>query len=142
MGGINLAIYQLAGALGTFTSGSLSDKFGRKRILIISALANPILMSVFVFFQHTFISVGLLVLIGVSLLSYGSVLLAMVQEIETERPAFINGIYMTINFFVSSIGALFIGLFSDLFNMTETFYLAAILALFALPFAFFLPKKN
>jgi FSR family fosmidomycin resistance protein-like MFS transporter len=142
IGGINLAIYQFAGALGTFGSGTLSDKFGRRRILLIAAIANPILMAAFVFFQDSVASTGLLVLIGASLLSYGSVLLAMVQEIKTDRPAFLNGIYMTINFFVSSIGAMFIGFFSDLFSMTETFYLAAFLALLAVPFIFFLPKNK
>ena len=141
VGGVNLAIYQFAGAIGAFSSGVLSDRFGRRRILLIAAIANPILMAAFVFFQDSAASTGLLILIGASLLSYGSVLLAMVQEIKTDRPAFLNGIYMTINFFVSSFGAMFIGFFSDLFSMTDTFYLAAFLALLAIPFIFFLPKK-
>jgi len=141
VGGIYLAIYQFAGAAGTFGSGTLSDKFGRKRILLIAAIANPILMASFLFFKNPVFSVVLLIMIGASLLSYGSVLLALVQEIQTDRPAFLNGIYMTINFFVTSLGAMFIGFFSDLFGMEGTFYLSAALALVAVPFVIFLPKK-
>ncbi len=140
VGGINLAIYQLAGAVGTFMSGTLSDIFGRKRILLIAAIFNPFLMIAFVWFQNSVISTLLLIFIGLSVISYGSVLLAIVQEIKTDRPAFVNGIYMTINFFVSSIGALFIGLMSDIFSMETTFYIAAIAAFISIPFLFFLPE--
>lgn len=142
VGGVYLAIYQLAGAAGTFSSGTLSDKLGRKKILMIAAISNPILMASFVYIQNPVLSILLLILIGASLLSYGSVLLALVQEIQSDRPAFLNGIYMSINFFVSSLGAMFIGFFSDLFGMEGTFYLAAILALLAVPFIFFLPNKS
>lgn len=141
-GGINLAIYQLAGAVGTFLSGTLSDKFGRKRILFAAAIANPFLLIAFVLFQDSIMSTSLLILIGLSLISYGSVLLAMVQEVKTDRPAFMNGIYMTINFFVSSLGAIFIGLLSDIFSMETTFYIAAITAFLSIPFIFFLPKRR
>ncbi len=142
VGGINLAIYQLAGAVGTFLSGTLSDKFGRKQILITAAVLNPFLMIAFIWFQNSIASTVLLVMIGLSVLSYGSVLLAIVQEIKSDRPAFLNGIYMTINFFVSSIGTLFIGLLSDIFTMEDTFYISAVAAFVSIPFVFFLPKKT
>ncbi len=141
VGGINLAIYQLAGAVGTFLSGTLSDKFGRKRILLAAAIANPFLMIAFVWFQNSAASTLILVLIGLSLISYGSVLLTLVQELETDRPAFLNGIYMTINFFVSAFGSLCIGFLSDIISMENTFYIAAVSAFVAIPFVVFLPDN-
>ena len=39
-GGISLAVLQFAGALGTFASGTISDKIGRKRTLLIMALSS------------------------------------------------------------------------------------------------------
>ena len=140
LGGINLAVYQFAGAIGTFLSGTISDKFGRRTILLIAGFSNPILMLIFVYFQNTIFSYLLLALLGLTLVSSGSVLLAMVQDISSDRPAFMNGIYMTINFFVSSLGALLIGYIGDSMGLENTFYLAAFLAVVAIPFLLKLPK--
>ncbi len=139
-GGFNLALYQLAGAIGTFSSGIISDKIGRRNTLLIAAFSNPVLMLFFVYFQNTVIAYVFLALLGFSLVSAGSVLLAFVQDIPTDRPAFLNGIYMTINFFVGSFGALLIGYIGDFLGLEKTFYLAAIFALAAIPFLFFLPE--
>jgi len=139
-GGFNLALYQLAGAIGTFTSGTISDKIGRRNTLLIAGFSNPVLMMFFVYFQNTVVAYVFLALLGFSLVSAGSVLLAFVQDIPTDRPAFMNGIYMTINFFVSSFGALLIGYVGDLLGLKETFYLAALFAVAAIPFLIFLPK--
>ena len=140
LGGINLAVYQFAGAIGTFLSGTISDKIGRRTILLIAGFSNPVLMLIFVYFQNTMFSYLLLALLGLTLVSSGSVLLAMVQDIPSDRPAFMNGIYMTINFFVSSLGALFIGYIGDSMGLENTFYLAAFLAVIAIPFLMKLPK--
>ena len=139
-GGINLAIYQFAGAIGTFASGTISDKIGRRTILLIAGFSNPILMLIFVYFQNTIFSYFLLILLGLTLVSSGSVLLALVQDIPSERPAFMNGIYMTINFFVGSLGAVLIGFIGDNMGLEKTFYLAAFMALIAIPFLLKLPK--
>ena len=139
-GGFNLALYQLAGAVGTFSSGIISDKIGRRNTLLIAAVLNPVLMLFFVYFQQTVVAYVFLALLGFSLVSAGSVLLAFVQDIPTDRPAFLNGIYMTINFFVGSFGALLIGYIGDFLGLKHTFYLAAVLAVAAIPFLLFLPK--
>ncbi len=65
----------------------------------------------------------------------------MVQDIPSDRPAFMNGIYMTINFFVSSLGAVFVGFIGDALGLENTFYLAAFLAVVAIPFLMKLPKS-
>lgn len=140
-GGINLAIFQFAGAIGTFASGTISDKIGRRTTLLIAGISNPILMLIFVYFQDTILSYFLLMLLGLTLVSAGSVLLAFVQDIPTDRPAFMNGIYMTINFFVGSVGAVLIGYIGDKMGLKNTFYLAALLAVVAIPFLLKLPKK-
>ncbi|MBN1251413.1 MAG: MFS transporter [Bacteroidales bacterium] len=142
VGGINLAIYQFAGAIGTFTSGTISDKIGRKNTLLIAAISNPLLMLVYVYFQDTAFSYIFLALLGLTLVSSGSVLLAMVQDIPSDRPAFMNGIYMTINFFVGSLGAVLIGYIGDTYGLENTFYLSAIFAVIAIPFLMKLPKSE
>ena len=65
-GGFNLALYQLAGAIGTFSSGIISDKIGRRNTLLIAAFSNPVLMLFFVYFQNTIVSYIFLALLGFS----------------------------------------------------------------------------
>ena len=138
--GISLAIFQFAGAVGTFISGTASDRIGRKTALIIMAVSTPISMLAFL---HTTGLFSIVFLITTGLLIFGStpVLLAMVQDTETDRPAFINGVYMTINFTMSSSAVLLSGMIADLIGLDRMFNLAAWISLLSLVFIFFIPKK-
>ncbi len=42
-----LAAFQLAGAVGTILAGSISDKLGRKRTLLIISMISPVMMFFF-----------------------------------------------------------------------------------------------
>ena len=140
IGGISLAILELAGAAGTLIGGSISDKIGRKTTLIISAIVTPVLLFVFVY-QSGFVMFLILILTGFFMFATSPVLLAMVQEISSERPAFVNGIYMTINFAIGAVTIYFVGFLSDIYGLTLTYKISAIVALGAVPFVFMLPKK-
>ena len=139
--GISLAVLQFAGVLGTLVAGSLSDKIGRKLSLIIIAIANPILMYFFLTLSHLFIF-PLLVVMGFFLFANGPVLLALVQDTNSHRPAFLNGIYMMINFVFSSLAVFLTGYFGDTIGLDKTYYIAAFLSLGSIPFVIFLPEKK
>ena len=141
MSGISLSILQLSGAVGTFAAGPISDKIGRRSSLLIIAFITPILMWLFVLSSGLW-SFLLLVVMGLFLFANGPVLLALVQEIGTDRPAFFNGVYMTMSFFISSLAALVIGLLADRFGLDVSFKTAAILALGGIPFVMLLPEKK
>ena len=98
--GISLSVLQLSGAFGTFYGGTISDKIGRKSSLLIITIVSPILMYIFTFIQG-FWTLPLLILMGGFLISSTPILLAVVHELETQRLAFVNGVYMTINFTMS-----------------------------------------
>ncbi|MCK4957204.1 MAG: MFS transporter [Candidatus Cloacimonetes bacterium] len=137
--GISLAILQFSGAIGTFFAGSISDKIGRKQTLLIASIINPILMWLFLI-SNEFFKIPLLILIGFFLFAFGPVLLAFVQDTDSEYPAFVNGIYMTINFGVSSIMAVLIGLGGDFLGLSITYKICLLLALGTIPFV--LKMKN
>lgn len=139
--GIALSILQFSGAVGTFLAGSISDKIGRKYTLLITAIANPILMWLFIILNDTFM-IPLLILIGFFLFASGPVLLALVQDTDSEHPAFINSIYMTINFVVSSLMVLFVGFIGDKIGLLSTYKICAFLAVGSIPFILLLPKKD
>ena len=139
--GISLSVLQLSGAFGTFYGGTISDKIGRKSSLLIIAIVSPILMYIFTFIQG-FWTLPLLILMGGFLISSTPILLAVVHELETQRLAFVNGVYMTINFTMSSLMVLLVGIASDFWGINFTYKVSAFVGLIAIVFVLFLPVKS
>lgn len=139
--GISLAVLQFSGALGTLLAGSFSDKIGRKKSLIVIAISNPILMWLFLKINHVFVF-PILIVMGFFLFASGPVLLALVQDTNSTRPAFLNGIYMLINFAFSSVAVFLTGVAGDLIGLEQTFYIATFLSIGSIPFVMFLPENK
>lgn len=139
--GISLAILQLAGAAGTFLSGSISDKIGRRKTLVIVSVVSPILMLLFLRSTGVY-SIILLVLMGGFLVAPQSVNLAIIHELKTKHLPFVNGVYMMINFFISAIMTMGMGALSDQIGLHKTYFISAIMAFFAIFFSFMVPEKE
>ena len=141
LAGISLSILQFSGAAGTLISGIISDKIGRKKLLIIIYILNPLLMWLFLQADGVFL-IPILVLLGFFLFASTPVFLALVQDIKSERPAFLNSIFMTITFLIGTISVLIVGFLSDKFGLLFTFKISLVAAIFSVPFVLKLPKSN
>jgi FSR family fosmidomycin resistance protein-like MFS transporter len=133
--GISLSVLEGGGVVGALTAGILSDKLGRKVVLLIVTLAAPALMWIFLL-NPGILTVPILFILGFFLFSNGPVMLAIVQESPSERPAYVNGIYMMINFLVGSGMTVFVGMFNDWVGLDMTYRLATywfLGAIFCLP---------
>lgn len=139
--GVSLSLLQLAGAIGTYLSGTISDKIGRRTTLVVITIVSPILMWVFIPMKATN-TLPLLILIGLFLVAPTSVNLAIVHELETQYTAFVNSIYMTINFVMSSLMLLLVGVSWDLIGPDLTYKLSAGIAFIAIFFALRIPGKK
>lgn len=139
--GISLSILQFSGAIGTLLAGHISDKIGRKNTLLIAGIANPLMMWLFLNFNSVLMT-PILILMGFFLFTSGPVLLALVQDIDSNHPSFINGIYMTINFGIGSLVVLLIGLTGDKLGLDLTYKICSLLTTCTIPFILLLPKKN
>ncbi len=137
--GIALSIFQFAGAAGTFFSGTISDKIGRKKVLLFASVLNPILFYLFII-SNTMFSFVFLIVLGFFIFSFTPVLMALVNESKSEFPTFLNGVYMTINFLTSAITIAIIGFSADLLSLQTTYTLAAIIGLGTIPFVLKLEK--
>lgn len=115
-----LTVTQLSGAAGALFAGTISDRLGRHRTLLIISLAAPLLTLLFLNLEGLWIFPVLLPL-GFFLFSPNSVLLATVQELRTEKKAFVNSIYMTLNFFISVIVYPVVGTIIDHVGFLPTF---------------------
>ncbi|MCK5065882.1 MAG: MFS transporter, partial [Bacteroidales bacterium] len=115
-----LTVIQLAGAMGALFAGTISDKIGRYRTLLIISLATPALTLLFLNLEGFWIFPVLLPL-GFFLFAPVSVMLATVQDLKTEKKAFVNSIYMTLNFFVSVMVFPIVGAAIDRVGFLPTF---------------------
>lgn len=134
--GISLSVLQFFGVLGAFFAGNLSDRIGRKNTLVITSIGSALCMGLFIQFGNIYI----LAFLGLFLLSSGPVLMASVQDTHTHMPTFMNSMYMSISFSITSMVIFAVGLLGDSFGLQTTYIICNVLAIGSIPFAFLLTK--
>ncbi|MCK4441044.1 MAG: hypothetical protein KAU90_03500, partial [Sulfurovaceae bacterium] len=70
------------------------------------------------------------------------VLLALVQDSSSHMPTFMNSIYMSINFGVSSFMVFVVGYLGDSYGLHFTYIVSALIALVAVPMVFMLDRSS
>jgi FSR family fosmidomycin resistance protein-like MFS transporter len=136
--GASLSILQVAGVLGAFSGGYLSDRLGRRMVIGSALLSTPVLL--FLFLQASgWIQAVIIAGMGFTLLSVQPVAMAIVFESFPENRAFANGIYMALGFGISSASALILGALGDSFGLQQAFIVGGILMLVGFPLIFLLP---
>ncbi len=139
LAGASLSILEVAGIGGSMIGGWLSDHIGRRNTLLISSVFAPLLTFIFLKTGVKW-AIPILVLIGLVLFTTGPVLLAYVQDLKTDRPAFINSLYMILNFLASAFASIVFGWLSDKFGMKPTFYFVSFLGFGAIPVVYLFGK--
>ena len=139
--GLSLSLLQFAGALGTFGAGWIADRFGHRSTLLVLTVLTP-LAALGLTFSSGFLKVPLLIVTGVLIFASSPILLAVVQDTGTSRPAFLNSLFMTLNIATSSLAAVFIGTMGDHVGLATAFRVAAGLAVLSVPFVLLLPGRR
>ncbi|MHB0987990.1 MAG: MFS transporter [Bellilinea sp.] len=139
MAGASLSVMQAAGVAGAFLGGSLSDRLGRRPVLITGMVLTAVTLFAFTSLEG-WVLFPLLLALGFSLLSVAPIIMAIVQESFPESRALANGVYMAVSFISSSIVAVLIGAIGDLSSLRTAYYVSAALALAGLPFILGLPR--
>jgi FSR family fosmidomycin resistance protein-like MFS transporter len=122
-----LALYQAAGVAGAMISGSLSDRWGRRRTLGIFLLIAPALLLGFLTVE-SWLRFPLLLGLGFTTISLTPVLMALVQESYPQSRALANGIYMAFSFVLRSGVTVVLGALGDAFGLTTAFTVSALVA--------------
>ena len=141
VGVIALVVYEAGGILGTLFGGSLSDRIGRKKVLLASGIISPFLLILFLHSQGV-IGFAILIVMGLIQFSSSPVLLAYIQDINSDHPSFVNSIYMFISFAFSALTVLLFGVVSDWKDLSFALNISAYIALGAIPFIILLPNKK
>ena len=100
------------GAIGGIIGGHLSDRFGRKSVIVGSlVISSPI----FYFFLNTngFLSYVLLALAGATLLASFSVTVVVAQEIISKNAAMASGLMLGFGIGIGGLGVGLVGLLSE-----------------------------
>ncbi len=138
--GASLSILEAAGVVGALLGGSMSDRLGRRTVLFASMLATPLLMFAFLA-ADGWLHIPLLLLLGLSALSVGPVIMALVQESLPKNRALANGVYMALSFVLRSGVIVVIGAIGDVLSLRSAFAVSAVAPLLGLPLILLLPGK-
>jgi len=139
VGGVTLALFSLAGALGGMVGGSLSDLWGRKAIILVSGLiCVPLLHGVFL--TEGILSLGFLVLASATLSGANSVIIAFAQELVPARTGTASSLVMGLGWGVAGVLLIGFGNLADHISVPRALDIAVTLPLLAGGLAAALPK--
>lgn len=127
-----LSVLEGAGVVGALLTGTLSDRFGRVRTLLLLSVLAPLLMLLFLV-APPWATVPLLIALGLTAISPTPVFLALVQEEFTEQRALANGTFLALNFLIRALGIWGIGQIADSSGLERAFLWSALVAPLALP---------
>src|SRR5262245_11602183 len=141
VGGITLAVFSMAGAIGGMAGGSLSDVWGRKMVILASGLlCVPLLHGMF----HTdgLLSLLLLVFAAGTLSGANSVVIALAQELVPARAGTASSLVMGLGWGVAGVLLIGFGRLAETIGVARTLDIAATLPLLAVGLALALPKHT
>jgi len=141
LAGAALTILEAAGVVGALVGGSLSDRLGRGRILLLSMVTTPVWMIAFLLLDG-WLRIPLLVLMGFCGLAVTPVIMALVQESYPENRALANGLYMSISFGLRAVVIVILGAIADLSSMRIAFLAGTLAPVLALPLLTRLPRRQ
>lgn len=136
-----LATVQGATVIGVIVAGLVIDKIGAKKILYIVLSASTLFVTLFV----TIPSLPLypmLILIGFFSFASMPAIYTLIQGHGFSFPTTANGIFMSLNFGITSIMLLLGGKLSDLYTINTTYKIFGLSSLIGLPMLILLNKTK
>ena len=140
-GAAALTLLEGAGVIGALSTGTLSDRVGRRPMLIVLLTLAPIFLILFLF-TSGWPAALLLIGLGLTAISQTPVKLAIVQDNFPENRAVANGIFMAMNFVIRALAIGIVGTLADRFGLHNAFLWSAILGFLSIPAVFWLPTQD
>ncbi len=138
--GYLLSIYTMTGVLGTFVGGILSDRLGRKTVIILSLAITWPLIALFPY-TTGLTTLALVGTIGFTLVASSSPTLVLAQEMMPGYEAMAAGLTTGFSIGLGGVGATVLGVVADSFGINSVFLALAVLPVGTIITGFFLPGK-
>jgi FSR family fosmidomycin resistance protein-like MFS transporter len=129
--GASMTLIFGAGVLGSYIAGSLSDRYNRLSILAVVTISLFTVMMIFLRVDG-WLQIPILLLMGFFEIAAMPVLMSVVQVDFSEDRAFMNGLFLSINFVSGALAVPVVGRLADLYSFQTTFQLAAYMLPFGL----------
>lgn len=136
----SLTLLEGAGVAGALMTGTVSDRWGRSRVLALLLTLSPLLFLLFLY-SPVWLAVPMLLAIGLVTLSPTPVMLALVQDQFPHDRAVANGTFLALNFLIRALAVAVVGLLADGLGLSQAYWISGILALLSVPAVFFLPEE-
>ncbi|MDF1597576.1 MAG: MFS transporter [Acidimicrobiia bacterium] len=139
LAGAALSIVEGAGVVGALAGGWISDRVGRRAVLVFGHAVAPVALLLFLA-TDGWVRIALLPAIGLTLLAIPPVLLALVQEQFPDSRALANGVFLSVNFAIRSVAAVVYGAAGDAFGLSTAMLIAAFAMFGGMPLIWLLPR--
>ena len=140
MGQVMIFVFMAFGVIGTFFGGSLSDRVGRKNVIVLSVVV-PLPFCLALPYVPLWAATIFLVIIGSLIMISFSVTVVYAQELVPTKIGTMAGLTTGFAFGIGAIGAILIGMLIDRNGIEFTMIIVSLLPLLLLV-ALFLPKDQ
>jgi len=139
-GQVFIFIFMAFGVVGTFFGGSLSDRIGRKNVILLSVV-GPLPFCLLLPYMPIWIVLIFLIIIGTLIMISFSVTVVYAQELVPSKIGTMAGMTTGFAFGMGAIGAVVIGFLLDTIGIDTTIKIISLLPILLIV-AFFLPKDK
>ena len=139
--GFAMTVYELAGAAGALVGGTLSDKIGRRTMMLASQLVSGPLLFAALSFGESPIGLISLGLAGAMLISASPVQLTLGQELLPGSRSTAAGIVFFLGF-EGSLFTLVIGFLADVIGLGPALGFSVLASMLSIPFTLALPEPR
>jgi len=124
-GSLMLTVFLTGGAAAGLYGGHLSDRVGRRRVIIVSLLLYPIFMSLMILSSGPVLWV-LAAASGAALLASFSVTIVLAQEMLPRNLGLASGLILGLGFGMGGLGAAVSGWIADMIGLYKTVWILAL----------------
>lgn len=136
-----LTLFLLAGAAGTLTGGPLADRWGRRRLLILSFGAAIPFLALFPYAGGIWRAVTVFGA-GFAIIATFSVTVVFAQELAPNNVGLASGIMMGFAVGMGGVGVVILGAIADRWGVPATLNVLAVMPVLALLLSLALPRSH